>query len=90
MGLVLFNFIFYLVPLSLGRAFIVFGLRFFFFVWIMDTITFVNDRLSLSGDRPYGCDICDAKFTQVGDMRRHKKIHTGTDYLNKSKGKEKS
>lgn len=56
----------------------------------MDTITFVNDRLSLSGDRPYGCDICDAKFTQVGDMRRHKKIHTGTDYLNKSKGKEKS
>lgn len=30
---------------------------------------------SPTGDRPYDCDVCGAKFTQVGDMRRHRKKH---------------
>lgn len=28
-----------------------------------------------TGERPYQCDICEQRFTQVGDMRRHRRRH---------------
>lgn len=32
-----------------------------------------------TGERPYQCDICEQRFTQVGDMRRHRKRHNRTN-----------
>lgn len=32
-----------------------------------------------TGERPYFCDICEQRFTQIGDMRRHRRRHIATD-----------
>lgn len=28
-----------------------------------------------TGERPYSCDLCEQRFSQIGDMRRHRKRH---------------
>lgn len=36
-----------------------------------------------TGERPYICDICGNSYTQIGDMRRHKKRHSVIKSLTK-------
>lgn len=31
----------------------------------------------ISGERPYGCDICEKKFPSSGAMKKHRRKHTG-------------
>lgn len=30
-----------------------------------------------SGEKPYGCSICEKRFNQSGAAKRHERIHTG-------------
>lgn len=40
-----------------------------------DVSILIDHLLMHDGKRPYRCDVCQSSFTQLGNLRRHKRIH---------------
>ncbi len=38
---------------------------------------FNKDSLSLLGEKPFACDMCDMRFIQRYHLERHKRVHSG-------------
>ena len=38
---------------------------------------FILQPILFSGEKPYECDICHARFTQSNSLKAHRTIHTG-------------
>ena len=35
-----------------------------------------------TGDKPYECDVCNKRFSQSGDLTRHRRTHMGINLMN--------